>query len=149
MKLQYNMVNDGLLIKIHENENTYAQYCLKSKYIRWWTYDWECPESSLEWNLLLLPFERLGHCNFFLAWVEKIVIVFFNGFFFFIEVWLIYKVPLISAVQQSDPATATCRRTHTHTFFFFFFFTIFYHVLIQETGHSSLCCTILLEKWKS
>ena len=48
----------------------------------------------------------------------------------FIEVWLTYNVASISTVQQRDPAIH------------FFFHTIFHHVLTQETGCNSLCCTV-------
>ena len=45
--------------------------------------------------------------------------------FYFIEVWLIYSVVLISAVQQSDSLT------HIYTFFFIFFSTVVYHRILN------------------
>ena len=63
--------------------------------------------------------------------------IYFNGYHFkniFIKIQLIYTVPSISAVQQSDPVI------HIRTFFFFILsFILFYP---QEIGHSSLCCTV-------
>ena len=54
---------------------------------------------------------------------------------FFIKVWLIYNVPSISAVQQVT-------QSYIYVYSFLFFHTISYHVLSQEIGHSSLCCTV-------
>ena len=59
---------------------------------------------------------------------------FFCFFRFSINLQLIFNVPSISTVQQSDTAI------HMYTFYFFFY-TIFHHVLTQETGHSSLFYT--------
>lgn len=47
---------------------------------------------------------------------------------FLIEVWLVYNIPLISVVQQSDLVI------HIYTFFY----TIFHHVLAQEIGYSKV-----------
>ena len=43
----------------------------------------------------------------------------FSLVFFFFEVWLIYNVMLITAVQQSDSVLYTHTHTHTHTHSFF------------------------------
>ena len=57
----------------------------------------------------------------------------------------------ISAVQRHDLIVYihVCVHTHTHTFFssyhthtHSFSCTIFHHVLRQETGHHSLCCSL-------
>ena len=57
---------------------------------------------------------------------------------FFIKLYLICNVPSISAVQQRD--SVICVYTYSYTYSFFH--AIFHHVLIQEIGHSFLCCTV-------
>ena len=53
-------------------------------------------------------------------------------YFIFISEWLIYSVVSISAIQHSDPAIHIYSFSHP----------IFHHVLSQESGYRSLCCTV-------
>ena len=54
--------------------------------------------------------------------------------FFIIKLQLIYSIVAISDLLQSDPVI--------HTYLYIFSHIIPHHVLSQEMGHSSLCCTV-------
>ena len=62
----------------------------------------------------------------------------FKFYFIFIKGELLYTIVSISAVQCSDPVIYIHVHIYTHSFFH----TIFHHILSQETGCSSLCCTV-------
>ena len=54
----------------------------------------------------------------------------FSHLLFFIQVWLIYNVVLISAVHQSDLITCVHTYTHTHTqiYIYILFHFLFHHM---------------------
>ena len=53
---------------------------------------------------------------------------------FFIEVYLIYNVVLVSGVQQSDSVI--------HTYIYILFPILFHYGLLQDIEYSSLCYTV-------
>ena len=55
-------------------------------------------------------------------------------FLYFIEVWLIYNVVLISSVQSGDSVI--------HIYIYILFYILFHYGLSQKTGYSSLFSTV-------